>query len=143
MSENQETEKKRASLLAPADQAHEEVLKRLPANQRNSILKQYDLPEINVSILTILRYATPFESLLQIIGLLMAFGAGISWTGKPRLIVIGAALPLMTILLGNLTNTFGGFASPGAPSLTPPPSNDAFRAQVSQYLITAVINRNR
>ena len=47
----------------------------------------------------------------------------------------------MTILLGNLTNTFGGFASPGAPSLTPPSSDDDFRSQVAftcQILLTGL-----
>lgn len=58
------------------EQAHEDVLKRLPTHQRNSILQQYDLPAINVSIFTILSYATPLETVLQIIGLTMAISAG-------------------------------------------------------------------
>jgi hypothetical protein len=37
---------------------------------------------------------------------------------KIRLISVGAALPLMTVLLGDLTNTFGGFTS-GASSVAP------------------------
>jgi hypothetical protein len=62
---------------AQVEQAHDDVLKRLPTHQRNSILLQYDLPAIKVSIFTILRYATRFEALLQVTGLLMAIGAGI------------------------------------------------------------------
>jgi hypothetical protein len=76
---NGEESEKRASQLAPIDKDHEEVLNRLPTHQRNSILMQYDLPAINVSIFTILGYATYFERALQLIGLLMAFGAGIAF----------------------------------------------------------------
>ena len=47
---------------------------------------------------------------------------------------IGAALPLMTILLGSLTNLFGGFVSPGTPSLTPPATAAEFDSQVSTPL---------
>jgi hypothetical protein len=72
MDEKSEVEKS----VALDDQAHEDVLKRLPTHQRNSILQQYDLPAINVSIFTILSYATPLERVLQIVGLTMAIGAG-------------------------------------------------------------------
>lgn len=43
----------------------------------------------------------------------------------------GAALPLMTILLGNFVNLFGGFVSPNTPTLTPPPSRAAFNHEAS------------
>jgi hypothetical protein len=69
-------EKQVENSAALDEQAHEDVLKRLPTHQRNSILQQYDLPAINVSIFTILGYATPLERILQIIGLMMAIGAG-------------------------------------------------------------------
>jgi len=36
----------------------------------------------------------------------------------------------MTILLGSLTNLFGGFVSPGTPSLTPPASPEEFNSKV-------------
>jgi ATP-binding cassette, subfamily B (MDR/TAP), member 1 len=41
----------------------------------------------------------------------------------------------MTILLGSLTNLFGGYVSPGTPSLTPPPSEAEFNSQVSKFAL--------
>lgn len=67
----------KAASVAPADEALDTVLGRLPTQFREEILKQYDLPDVNVSIFTIFRYATPLEYAMQIIGILMAFLAGI------------------------------------------------------------------
>jgi len=65
--------------VAAADQPLEVMLQRLPSHYRKEILKQYDLPEIKVSIITILRYATPLEVAMQILGFLCAITAGIAW----------------------------------------------------------------
>lgn len=56
----------------------EERLAGLPGKYRDEILRQYDIPEINVSLLAVLRHATLFEILLMIIGTLMAVASGIS-----------------------------------------------------------------
>lgn len=63
--------------VAGADQPLEHVLQRLPTNYREEILKQYDLPVVKVSILTIFRYGTPLEYAMQIVGILFAIAAGI------------------------------------------------------------------
>ena len=49
----------------------------------------------------------------------------------------------MTILLGNLTNLFGGFTSPGTPSITPPASAEVFKSEVQWLLWIAVLTRIR
>jgi hypothetical protein len=59
-----------------ADQPLENVLQRLPTNYREEILKQYDLPVVKVSILTIFRYGTPLEYAMEIVGILFAIAAG-------------------------------------------------------------------
>lgn len=38
--------------------------------------KQYEIPKIKVGFLTILKYGTPLDYLLQIIGTFMSIGAG-------------------------------------------------------------------
>jgi hypothetical protein len=63
--------------IAPADQAVDTALERLPTQFREEILKQYELPTNKVSILTIFRYATPLEFAMQVTGILMAIAAGI------------------------------------------------------------------
>jgi len=65
--------------VAPADQTMDTILQRLPTQYREEIMKQYDLPQDKVSILTILRYATPLEFGMQIVGSLMAIAGGIGF----------------------------------------------------------------
>jgi hypothetical protein len=72
----QESSEESSSAVAVADQPLEKALERLPTQYRNEILKQYELPNSKVSILTIFRYATPYEIALQVIGILMAIVAG-------------------------------------------------------------------
>jgi len=62
--------------VADSDQPLEHILQRLPSEYRQEILKQYDLPVVKVSIMTIFRYGTPLEYAMQIIGLLFAIAAG-------------------------------------------------------------------
>ena len=62
--------------VAPADQPLNTVLERLPTQFRQEILKQYDLPNVKVSIFTIFKYGTPMEYALQFLGILMAIAAG-------------------------------------------------------------------
>jgi hypothetical protein len=78
MNEKSDTSNKEdAASVAPADSALETVLERLPTKFRDEILKQYDLPDTKVSILTIFRYGTPLEYAMQALGVLMAIGGGI------------------------------------------------------------------
>jgi len=64
--------------LVPKDENHdfEERLAGLPENYRDEILRQYDIPKTNVSLLAVLHYATLFEKLLMIIGTLTAIASG-------------------------------------------------------------------
>ena len=62
--------------VAPSDQPLATVLERLPTQFRQEILKQYDLPDIKVSIFTIFKYGTPLEYAIQFLGILMAIAAG-------------------------------------------------------------------
>jgi len=54
----------------------EAKLASLPERFRAEILRQYEIPEIKVSLLAVLRYATLFEDLLMVIGLLLSIGSG-------------------------------------------------------------------
>src|SRR5579862_9376274 len=65
------SESSEASSIAAVDRPLEEILQRLPTQQREQLQKQYELPEVKVGIITILRYATPLEMALQILGLIM------------------------------------------------------------------------
>jgi hypothetical protein len=108
------------------DQSMGEILERLPSHYRKEILKQYDVPKVNISILTILRYGTTAEFCMQVVGTICAIAAGTTWETE---VDLGAALPLMTIMLGDLTNLFGSFTS-NSPSLTPV-TNEQFKTQVT------------
>lgn len=48
----------------------------LPQKHREEIMKQYDLPDVKVSLIKLLRYGTPLDVILQILGSVMAVGAG-------------------------------------------------------------------
>lgn len=43
---------------------------------REAALKQYKLPEVRVSLLTVLGYATPLEMGVQLLGAIMAIASG-------------------------------------------------------------------
>lgn len=128
-------ESAQSSVVASDDK--EERLDKLPEKYRDEILRQYDLPEVKVNLFTILGYDTRFDLVLQIIGSIMSVGAGIPpW--HVRLTFSGAALPLMTILIGNLTNVFGSLVSPGANGITSVASVDEFHAQVKHQSLVLV-----
>lgn len=76
-SRNANSEASSYTNVAAVDQSLDDILRRIPTQQRKELEKQYELPEIKVSIFTILRYATYFEFGLQLVGLLMAIVAGI------------------------------------------------------------------
>jgi ABC transporter transmembrane region len=103
----------------------EQRLAGLPEKYKEEILKQYDVPTAKYTLLSVLRYATLSEKALMVLG-------GITATAS------GAAIPLMTIIFGNLTNVFGGFGSGGAPTSTPPLSVDEFNSQVSHNALLFV-----
>jgi ATP-binding cassette, subfamily B (MDR/TAP), member 1 len=98
----------------------------LPENYREEILKQYDVPNTRVTLFAVLRYATATEKALMIVGSLLS-------------IAYGAALPLMTIIFGNITNVFGGFTSGGSTtSSTTVTTVSEFNHQVSHFALQFV-----
>ncbi|BFZ54826.1 hypothetical protein PYCC9005_001863 [Savitreella phatthalungensis] len=69
-------------------------LRRLDSSERRVLKEQLDTPDTSdITYLGLMRYATPLDRLLQIIGLITCIAAG-------------AALPLMTIVFGQLTQSF-------------------------------------
>ena len=54
----------------------EERLAGLPEKYREEILRQYDIPDIKVNLLSVFRYSTWVEIVLMIIGTLASVGAG-------------------------------------------------------------------
>ena len=63
---------------APEDEKGEfqTKLEGLPQKYKEEILKQYELPETNASLVSILKYATWVETLLMVVGTLMSIGSG-------------------------------------------------------------------
>ncbi|CCG81794.1 ABC multidrug transporter Mdr1 [Taphrina deformans PYCC 5710] len=69
-------------------------LKDLEPAQREALLAQIDTPVTkDVTYFGLMRYATPYDRVLQLIGVVTCIAAG-------------AALPLMTIVFGSLTQSF-------------------------------------
>jgi hypothetical protein len=64
------------SSVGLADRPLEETLARLPTRFREELARQYDLPDNKISIIDILRYATPLEVVMMIVGTVMAIVAG-------------------------------------------------------------------
>jgi len=113
-----------------------ERLATLPEQYREEILKQYDLPEASATLLSVFKYASWKEALLMVIGTFMAIGSGILLCCS--LLISGAALPLMTVVFGNLTNVFGGFGAPGASTVQGIPTVDEFNSEVSHFALQFV-----
>ncbi|BFZ61168.1 hypothetical protein YB2330_002227 [Saitoella coloradoensis] len=88
-------------------------LERLSREQREAVLAQSRLPEVTVNYRKLYSLATPFDWLLIIVGTLCSIAAG-------------AALPLMTIVFGGLTNSFSNYFQPGA-------DTSGFQGTVNHY----------
>jgi ATP-binding cassette subfamily B (MDR/TAP) protein 1 len=53
-------------------------------------------------------------------------------------LILGAAMPLMTILIGNLTNLLGSIVSPGAPGIQSLSSVQEFHTKVAHQALVLV-----
>lgn len=86
------------SKIAQAREAPEgdAVFAHLPEHERDVLRKQVDTPSVAVSYFTLYRYSTLWDKVLLLIASLCAIGGG-------------AALPLMTVLFGNLSASFSGY----------------------------------
>lgn len=63
----------------PGDDADDRPVDQLDPSlkqYRDELEKQYEIPKINVGFLTILKYGTPLDYLLQLIGAFASIGAG-------------------------------------------------------------------
>lgn len=58
------------------DEQTKDDLDRLPEKHREEILKQYDLPKVNVNFFTLLGYGNYVDYALQVVGSIMSVGAG-------------------------------------------------------------------
>jgi ATP-binding cassette, subfamily B (MDR/TAP), member 1 len=114
----------------------EQRLAGLPERYRDEILRQYDIPQTEVSLLAVLRHATWFEKVLMIVGSIMSVATGFSFSEGVD--ITGAALPLMTVIFGNLTNVFGGFGSPGSGTVDNIPSVSVLNSKVAHFALQFV-----
>ncbi|KIW70666.1 hypothetical protein PV04_02911 [Phialophora macrospora] len=73
------------------------ALAHLPEHEKTVIKKQLDVPDVKVTYWTLYRYATRWDKVFIAIACVTAIGAG-------------AVLPLMTVVFGNLSGNFSGFA---------------------------------
>ena len=61
------------------DEEFKDRLASLPEKYREEILKQYDLPDTNATLLHILGYATWIDVVLMVLGTLFSMGSGTSF----------------------------------------------------------------
>jgi ATP-binding cassette, subfamily B (MDR/TAP), member 1 len=69
------------------------ALAHLPEHERTILKRQLDIPEVKVSFKTLFRYASAWDLVIFYIACICSIAAG-------------AALPLMTVVFGNLTGVF-------------------------------------
>ncbi|KAK3062194.1 hypothetical protein LTS18_004627, partial [Coniosporium uncinatum] len=74
----------------------EDPFAHLPDHEREILKKQLDVPDLKVGYLTLYRYATTYDIIFLSVSALMGIAAG-------------AAMPLMTVVFGNLTGQFSGY----------------------------------
>jgi len=74
----------------------DEALAHLPEHERAVLKRQLDIPDVKVTYTSLFRYATTWDKVFIAVGALAAIGGG-------------AAMPLMTVVFGNLSGTFQGF----------------------------------
>ncbi|RMZ86376.1 hypothetical protein DV736_g6397, partial [Chaetothyriales sp. CBS 134916] len=71
------------------------ALDQLPEHERKVLKQQLDIPDVKVTYKSLFRYATTWDKILLAVAALAAIGGG-------------AAMPLMTVIFGNLSGTFQG-----------------------------------
>lgn len=86
-------EKADSKVIVPDADKDDDPYKHLPADEVAILKQQVDTPNVKVGILTLYRYASRNDLLFMSVGAICAIAAG-------------AALPLMTVIFGNLQGTF-------------------------------------
>ena len=74
----------------------DEIFAHLPKHEQDVLKRQIDIPVVPVKYSTLYRYATTWDKVFLVIAAICAVGGG-------------AALPLMTVIFGNLSGSFSGY----------------------------------
>ena len=90
------------------------ALAHLPEAERTVLKRQLDAPDVKVTYTMLYRYATTWDKVFLVIAALTAIGGG-------------AAMPLMTVVFGNLSGTFQGF--------TLGSGIDSFKSTLNRYVL--------
>lgn len=86
----------------------------LPEHERAVLKRQVDIPKVAVSYFKLFRYATPMDKVLIVIAIITSVAGG-------------AVLPLMTVIFGNLSGSFG--------SLFQGTLTESFTSLVDRYVL--------
>lgn len=74
----------------------DEIFAHLPQHEQDVLKKQVTIPPVSIKYLTLYRYATFWDKIFLVIAAICAIGGG-------------AALPLMTVIFGNLSGSFSSY----------------------------------
>jgi len=113
-------EKADSKVIIPTKKAEddEDLFKHLPPHEAEILKRQVFTPTAKVGFVTLYRYASTYDLLIMAVAALCAIAAG-------------AALPLMTVIFGNLQGTFQGYFNRQT-------SYDAFMAEMTHLVLYLV-----
>ena len=74
----------------------DEIFAHLPKHEQDVLKRQVDTPAVPVKYTTLYRYATTWDKIFLVIAAICAIGGG-------------AAMPLMTVVFGNLSGSFSDY----------------------------------
>ncbi|KAI1463330.1 P-loop containing nucleoside triphosphate hydrolase protein [Daldinia caldariorum] len=89
-------EKADTTVIKAVKELDNDPFKHLPANEAEILKKQVITPDVKTGVLTLYRYSSRNDLIIMAVSAVCAIAGG-------------AALPLMTVIFGNLQNTFQGF----------------------------------
>jgi ATP-binding cassette subfamily B (MDR/TAP) protein 1 len=95
-SEDNVTLEKLDSRLVKMPHDHDDPFGHLPAHEKDILHRQVDIPTVKVTFATLYRYSTRNDIIIMLTAALAA-------------VIGGAAMPLMTVIFGQLTGTFQHF----------------------------------
>lgn len=108
------------------DESDKDPYGHLPDDEADVLRRQIITPEVKAGVLTIYRYSSTNDILIMIVSALCAIASG-------------AALPLMTVIFGNLQRTFQDYFYPnGGNSLTEDEFNDELARLVLYFVYLAI-----
>ncbi|OTB20136.1 hypothetical protein K445DRAFT_51964 [Daldinia sp. EC12] len=89
-------EKADSKVIKAVKDTDNDPFQHLPANEAEILKRQVITPEVKTGVLTLYRYSSRNDLIIMAVSAVCAIAGG-------------AALPLMTVIFGNLQNTFQGF----------------------------------